>query len=241
MFTHLHEATTGSRHTVQSLTMIHNQLQAIPSQDQYHNELQRADLSVTQQWVRLMLWKLAVSQINLNMDPHAGIQSMLFPMQIARDLLSNMTGFSNDALEAHGPGMELKLFEFADTIVNVMVCVSGQAMESCAIGPQHLLVDLSRVYGTLRGGDNTLLPRLQSRLADVGLSVPSVPRFIDVTDWSATTPRTRSSIESDEVVVGDVEENDMIPLQWPQQSVSQIVGFSSNCLTDGTGQFPLFD
>lgn len=38
-------------------------------------------------------------------------------------------------LEAHGSGMELKLFEFANAIADVMVCMPHRWTEDTRIGP----------------------------------------------------------------------------------------------------------
>ncbi|KAK0817268.1 hypothetical protein LTR57_017003 [Friedmanniomyces endolithicus] len=221
MFRRFQEVSSDKRHTAQSLMSLHNQLQQVPILTRYCNDLQRADLSITQQWMRLMFWKLAVTQVSMTAGPSDGIQSMLFPVQIAGDLLSSMSVFSIDTLEAHGPGMELKLFEFVNTLANVMVCVPHQENRKFELGPHNMLVHLAGILGNFRGGNNALLPILQSRMADVGLSVPAAPRFIDVTHGSADSGRTRSSTESDETLGTHIDGmNTLTPshLWAPEQS-----------------------
>ncbi|KAK3651450.1 hypothetical protein LTR56_005592 [Elasticomyces elasticus] len=180
MFTYFHEATACTQHTPRTLMILHNQLQNVPGLSPYYNDLQRADLSVTQQWMRLMFWKMAISQFNMTADPDGDIQSMLFPVRIARDLLAHMSSLSIDTLEAHGPGMELKLFEFANTVADVAVTVSSPSHSGLELGPKDFLFQLAGVLGSFRGGNNALLPLLQSRLAEVGLTVPARPRILDI-------------------------------------------------------------
>ncbi|KAK5727557.1 hypothetical protein LTR15_003457 [Elasticomyces elasticus] len=203
MFTHFHEATACTRHTPRTLMILHNQLQNVPGLSPYYNDLQRADLSVTQQWMRLMFWKMAISQFKMTADPDGDIQSMLFPVRIARDLLAHMSTLSIDTLEAHGPGMELKLFEFANTVADVAVTVSSPSHSGLELGPKDFLFQLAGVLGSFRGGNNTLLPLLQSRLAEVGLTVPPRPRIIDVSQDSTNSYDDGSSKEAIEGRVDD--------------------------------------
>ena len=205
MFTSFHEATSDEPHSTRTLMLLHDQLKLNPRSSQYHNDMQRADLSITQQWMRLMLWKLAVNRLPMNADPSGDISSMLFPVRVARDLLAHMSSFSIDTLEAHGPGMELKLFEFANTLANVVMCLPPQARNTYELGPKDYLIHLHGVLHSFRGGNGTLVPLLQSRLAEVGLAVPVVPRIIELNHESTDSYHSRFDIESDDVQDGSPE------------------------------------
>ncbi|KAK4900768.1 hypothetical protein LTR27_001947 [Elasticomyces elasticus] len=196
MFTYFHEATACTQHTPRTLMILHDQLQNVPGLSPYYNDLQRADLSVTQQWMRLMFWKMAISQFNMTADPDGDIQSMLFPVRIAKDLLAHMSTLSIDTLEAHGPGMELKLFEFANTVADVAVTLSSRSHSGLELGPKDFLFQLAGVLGSFRGGNNALLPLLQSRLAEVGLTVPARPRILDISQDSSDSYDDGSSKEA---------------------------------------------
>lgn len=69
------------------------------------NETQRSDVSVTQQWLRMLVWQLSLS--NVTMSSEAGDDSMSFayPAHVSRDALRSISAVSFDALVAHGPGM----------------------------------------------------------------------------------------------------------------------------------------
>ncbi|PVH90884.1 hypothetical protein DM02DRAFT_636492 [Periconia macrospinosa] len=82
------------------------------------NELQRADMSITQQWMRVFLWQHALSVTNLRSSNIEDEFSFSFPARVARSALNFLCTLPKASLEAHGPGMESKLFD----ITTVTVC-----------------------------------------------------------------------------------------------------------------------
>lgn len=105
LFEVLHSASAHTRHTRETLRELHQQLQRVPALPRHHNDLQRADASVTRQWMRLTLWKLAIPNVPLSLDAAENNLSLQFPTQVAKAVLSDLSSFSMDTLEAHGPGM----------------------------------------------------------------------------------------------------------------------------------------
>jgi hypothetical protein len=203
MFRSFCEGSSG-RLTSESLTAFNNELMRIPISTQNHHDLQKADLSVTQQWLRLMFWKLAINKVVMTADSTDDIRSVFFPISLAKDLLSNISDMSIDTLEAHGPGMEIKLFEVTNSVADIITLNPVQAQTSTLqLGPQDLLVHLTNIIGRFRGGNKTLLPLLQSRLSSIGLGASIQPRITDVTYDSPDTNRERSSIESNEATMAD--------------------------------------
>lgn len=69
------------------------------------NELQRADISMTQQWMRIFLWQHALNVTNLSSANTEGEFSFSFPAKVAQNVLSNLSSLSQASIEAHGPGM----------------------------------------------------------------------------------------------------------------------------------------
>ena len=96
-------------------------------------------------------------------EPRSDNASVIFPLQATRALLSEVAELSVDSLEAHGSGKELKLFEFANTIADVMVCMPHRWANDPRIGPREYLMHLGQVLGMFRGGNEALLPFLRSR------------------------------------------------------------------------------
>jgi hypothetical protein len=69
------------------------------------NELQRADISMTQQWMRIFLWQYALKVTSLSSANAADEFSFSFPAKVAQNVLSNLSSLSKQSIEAHGPGM----------------------------------------------------------------------------------------------------------------------------------------
>jgi hypothetical protein len=69
------------------------------------NEVQRADIFLTQQWMRVFLWQYSLSLTNLFSDHESGEFSLSFPAQVAKTALGIVSSLSRESLEAHGPGM----------------------------------------------------------------------------------------------------------------------------------------
>lgn len=207
MFKALSEASsTNASQTALELFSYHTQLLRLPQPTQTYNQLQKADVGVTQHWTRLQLWKLAVSRISMTTDPSGDITSLLFPLQVVRDLLTELSVTSVDSLEAHGSGMELKLFEFANTIADVMVCMPNRWGHDTQIGPREYLVQLGKVLAGFRGGNEALLPLLRSRFDELGLALPDVPRIMDATHESSDSSCARVTHLGDEVTHEDGDE-----------------------------------
>ena len=213
MFKALAEASTNTSQS--ALEVSYRQLLQLPDPIQDYNQLQKADVGVTQHWMKLHLWKLAVSRIQMTTEPGGDITSVLFPLQVVRELLTEVSALSVDSLEAHGSGMELKLFEFANTMADVMVCMPHRWTQDTRIGPREYLTHLGKVLGGFRGGNEALLPLLRSRFTELGLFLPTVPRIIDVTYESSGSSPTRFTHAGDRAVDWVVEELAEENEVWP--------------------------
>lgn len=69
------------------------------------NETQRSDVSVTQQWLRMLVWQLSLSNVTMSSEPGDDSMSFAYPAHVSRDALRSISTVSFDALVAHGPGM----------------------------------------------------------------------------------------------------------------------------------------
>lgn len=85
MFKALAEASQDATHA--ALQSSYTQLLHLPVPEQPYNQLQKADVRVTQHWTKLHLWKLAVSRIQMTTDPAGDIASVLFPLQATRSTI----------------------------------------------------------------------------------------------------------------------------------------------------------
>ncbi|TPX17548.1 uncharacterized protein E0L32_012141 [Thyridium curvatum] len=150
------------------------------------NEVQRADIVVTESWLRVVLWKSAIPYIDATTDPVDQGLSVSFPMSVGRDLLSNLTTLSSFALEAHGPGMMSKLFEVANTVADVMICAPDLThVGNMHVGSRDILWALSSVLESLRAtGNPALLTVLREKVAACALDQIGSPRMLRITDVS---------------------------------------------------------
>lgn len=86
-----------------SLYTLHKKLQEVSLDWDSSNEVQCADICVTRQWMRAILWK--VSNNHEWMHSGSQITPLDHPIQIAREFLGFISQLPSTALEAHGPTM----------------------------------------------------------------------------------------------------------------------------------------
>lgn len=145
------------------------------------NELQRADISMTQQWMRIFLWQHALSVTNMRSTHQEDEFSFSFPAKVAHNVLGYLSSLSRESLEAHGPGMETKLFDIANSLADVMICVPTANPDSYfGVGPRDLIHSLATLLGSFRGGNPAVVSILQEKLTTLGLSVSSPQKLIDL-------------------------------------------------------------
>ena len=179
------------------------------------NELQRADISMTQQWMRIFLWQHALGVTSLRSNYQNDEFSFSFPANVAQNVLSNLSSLSKESIEAHGPGMvrtkpltpqlphknpltraqESKLFDVANSLADVMICVPTLNHEShFGIGPRDLIHSLSSLLAQFRGGNPAVINILQDKLTQLGVAVASPQKLIDLS--SSEDERERSDRSS---------------------------------------------
>ncbi|KAL7756159.1 hypothetical protein ACKLNR_013152 [Fusarium oxysporum f. sp. zingiberi] len=148
------------------------------------NEIQRADIVVTDSWLRVVLWKAAIPYVDANTDPNDQGLSVSFPTSVARDLLAKLTTLSSCALETHGPGMMSKLFEVANSVADVIICAPDLAdVDSAHVGPRDILCALSSLIASLRTTANpALLTLLREKMMACALGQAGPGRLLQITD-----------------------------------------------------------
>jgi len=89
-----------------ALALAQHQLSSDEDPRSLENELQRADITMTQQWMRIFLWQHALNVTNLSSRASQDEEfSFRFPAKVAQNVLSNLGSLSRQSVEAHGPGM----------------------------------------------------------------------------------------------------------------------------------------
>ncbi|RGP80067.1 sucrose utilization suc1 [Fusarium longipes] len=166
------------------LGAISSQLQKRHALPLCENEIQRADIVVTDSWLRVVLWKAAIPYVDANTDPYDQNLNVSFPTSVAHDLLSKLTTLSSCALETHGPGMMSKLFEIANSVADVLICAPDLAnVDSVHVGPRDILAALSSLIASLRTtGNPALLTLLREKMMACALDQAAPARLLQITD-----------------------------------------------------------
>ncbi|KAL1849920.1 hypothetical protein Daus18300_013115, partial [Diaporthe australafricana] len=82
--------------------------------------IQKADLLVTQQWLRLIVWQASFRQSLLSWTaPHESMH-FGFPLAIARSTAAVLQSLPSTAVEVHGMGIFEKIFEIGTWCMNVL-------------------------------------------------------------------------------------------------------------------------
>ncbi|KAH7021315.1 uncharacterized protein B0I36DRAFT_435164 [Microdochium trichocladiopsis] len=83
-------------------------------------DIQKADLLMTQQWLRLIVWQSSFRQGLLSTAPADESMTFSYPLSIAKDTAAILQSLPSHAVEVHGMGIMEKIFEIGTWCVNVL-------------------------------------------------------------------------------------------------------------------------
>jgi hypothetical protein len=89
----------------EALTAFRSQLDGQSVETNQMNDVQAVDISVTRQWMRIIIWRLAESHGYFSHGLENARSLLNDPVVIAKELLTNLSQFPATAIEAHGPGL----------------------------------------------------------------------------------------------------------------------------------------
>jgi hypothetical protein len=69
------------------------------------NQVQQADLLISRQWLKTMVWQLCVRKGLLSSSSSNESMSFHYPVSIARDVVVVSRALNNEAFEPHGVGI----------------------------------------------------------------------------------------------------------------------------------------
>ena len=84
-----------------SLEVLQQRLRDVPIDWEASNDVQRADICVTRQWMRAVLWRISLLQ-NSEFDR---VTSLTHPIHIAQEFLAVISKLPTAAIESHGPSI----------------------------------------------------------------------------------------------------------------------------------------
>lgn len=141
-----------------SFDVLQSRLQDSAADYEPSNHVQNADIFVTRQWMRALLWRAGV---------RFGMSTSTNPFLIAKELVSFMSHLPKTAIEAHGPTLEFKTYDIATTVIDAM-----QSNMFCKLTdqPDEVLRGLEQILLTSRGGNKTLVTSLYLKMASISSS-----------------------------------------------------------------------
>ncbi|KAF7179666.1 hypothetical protein CNMCM7691_008715 [Aspergillus felis] len=186
-------------------------------------DIPMADLRVSQQWLRTMIWQLSTTAGFLSSKASHPCMEFRYPLQIARDLSLATWKLSTQSMETHGVGLIEKIFEVACTLTDVMACLSTAGLRSSGfnLGPQDYLKHFFSLVNTLPGGRQRFLPLL---LTKVGQTLPSMlqPITQHLNLPAATVETSVPAEKADSEVFGDMWPDDQSYSDFNYAEMSRI-------------------
>lgn len=118
---------------------------------------QLADLLVSREWLKTIVWQLCVSRAMLSSSSNEESMSIRYPISIARDVVLVSRLISTEAFEANGVGILEKIFDIGCSLSDVLSLDSSIAQPSTLeVGPRDCLVELVRIVGSFGYGFKNL-------------------------------------------------------------------------------------
>lgn len=145
------------------------------------NSMQKADLVVTKQWLKTLVWRLAMSNTLLSSSSPKECLSLLFPVRLSKQLRQQLSTITKEDIEIHGSGIVQKLFEITDTIADVIIAAPAHSIRDTANRVDDFLYLAEYLFAfpildrTRKGMLNEKLEKLQQMFPEMG-SNPNSPQ-----------------------------------------------------------------
>ncbi|EED17872.1 C6 transcription factor, putative [Talaromyces stipitatus ATCC 10500] len=123
-------------------------------------QVQQADFLITQQWMRIMVWKMSIFHIKLSVNADDENLSICFPEHVAEIVLMYLSHLSRNIIEAHGIGMQMKLADVAISLADMLSCIPwvSERRQIMKVGPEEMVCHIAEFLASLRGNVN---PRME--------------------------------------------------------------------------------
>ncbi|TDZ54996.1 putative sucrose utilization protein SUC1 [Colletotrichum trifolii] len=172
-----------------ALTYIETAVNAALRSQAELKDTQKANLRVTQLWLRIILWQLRLRFGYLAEESVHPSMTYIYPLEVARDLVLSTRDLPVDSIKVHGVGLTEKLFDIASAAVDVLarVPITPSAPRRVGAGPEDDLNYMRRLITRLPGGnsiyDDLLDKHIQQAVPNMALGGPA-SQFRDTRDGS---------------------------------------------------------
>lgn len=138
-------------------------------------DTQKANLRVTQLWLRIIIWQLRLRFGHLTESAMQLSLTYHYPLEVAKDLTLSTRDLSIESIKIHGVGLTEKLFDIASAVIDVLarVPISPSTPRGAGMGPEEDLNYLRRLITQLPGGsdiyDELIDKHIQQAVPSLGL------------------------------------------------------------------------
>jgi hypothetical protein len=180
------------------------------------SDFQKADLIVTRQWLRTVIWEIAIKNLKLPssslLDPKpsdSNILSLAFPLRLSSDLRQFLQAMQDsvERIGVHGSGILHKLFEITFSISNVIIHIPNAEREDTASRVDDILF-LKRFMASFPRIDEIhrdILKKKFQRIQEMYPRVEQVSELLSptasessaVTTWSASSSSFEGTMRSE--------------------------------------------
>ncbi|KAJ5784675.1 uncharacterized protein N7503_009887 [Penicillium pulvis] len=133
-------------------------------------EIQQVDILITQQWLQAMMWKLSMSHATQPGSKDESVLPFHLPVLVGKAVMSVIGTASQGAVDAHGIGMEQKLFDMGVCVTDVTRSLGSKAvhrLSESAVDPRELLWGILHTLSQIRGSPSYLFAPLLERCKNV--------------------------------------------------------------------------
>ena len=104
----------------ENVAAIQHELNKLNFDNTKMTDIQKADVLITHQWLRLIFWQASMRQGLINSSSTDEVFFYNYPIAIAHDLCRVMRGLHFDAIQVHGLGIFEKVFEVSYTLMDAL-------------------------------------------------------------------------------------------------------------------------
>lgn len=146
-------------------------------------DTQKANLRVTQLWLRVIIWQLRLRLGYLAEESYQLSLTYRYPIEVAKDVMLSTRDLPIDSFKVHGVGLTEKLFDIASALIDVLarIPLTSSSPRGLAMGslPEDDLLYLRRLITRLPGGPNIYNDLLEKHIQQ---AVPSLatPRRLEM-------------------------------------------------------------
>lgn len=178
----LNHETLAISPTPESLNYVETKVNSALSPGSELFDTQKANLRVTQLWLRVIIWQLRLHLGYLVEESYQHSLTYRYPIDVARDLMLSTRDLPASSFKVHGVGLTEKLFDIASSLVDVLARIphTPTTPRGVEIGslPEDDLLYLRNLILKLPGGttiyDDLLEKHIQQTVPGLASRRPDV-------------------------------------------------------------------